>query len=140
MEQKTQKRSHQKKRKLQVQTELIQQQKEEIENLKASLATKVSQQQLVSAILQEMSYLFVGNKKTTSDNNNTGGKKFLGTSRPPKSAMGTDGSLDINLICWYCKDTGHKLENCKQLQCKLAHECMTMQGVVTEELLNVSHH
>ena len=59
--------------------------------------------------------LYVGNKKTTSDNKDTGGKKLVGTSRPPKPAMGMDGSLDTNMTCWYYKDTGPELENCKPL-------------------------
>ena len=49
--------------------------------------------------------------------------------------MGVDGSLDINLTCWYSKDTGHELENCKQLQNKLANECAATQSIVTEESL-----
>ena len=73
---------------------------------------------------------------TTADNKETGGEKVVGTSRPPNPAMGIDESLNINLMCWYCKDTSNELENCNWLQCKLAHECMAMQGVVTEELLN----
>ena len=50
---------------LQVQTELIEQQKWEIDILKATQATGVSPQQLVNAILQAMSCLCVGNKDST---------------------------------------------------------------------------
>ena len=106
--------------------ELIEKQKWKIENLKATQATGVSPQQLVSVILHAMSCLYVGNKKTPKSNTSNGGKKFMGTPRPPKPSMGVDGSLDINLTCQYCKDTGHKLENCKQLQNKLACKCTAM--------------
>ena len=64
----------------------------------------------------------------------------MGTHRPPKPSMGVDGSLDISLMCQYCKDTGHKLENCKWLQNQLAHKCAATCGIVTEESLNTKHH
>ena len=62
--------------------ELIEKQKWEIENLKATQATRVSSQQLVNAISQAMSCLYVGNKKTPDSNSSNGGKKFVGTPRP----------------------------------------------------------
>ena len=70
--------------------------------------------QLVSAILQAIFCLYVGYTKTT-DNKDMGGKKFVGTSRPHKPDMGIHWSLDINQTYWYCKDTRHELDNCKQL-------------------------
>ena len=86
-----------------------------------------------------MSCLNVGDKKTLTNTNNSG-KIFMGTPRPPKPSVGVDGSLDTNLTCQYCKDTGHELDNCKQPQKKLAHEHAAMQSIVTEELLNTKHH
>ena len=68
------------------------------------------------------------------------GSKFMGIPRPPKPSAGVDGSLDNNLTCWYCKDTGHELENCRWLKNKLAHECAATQSIVTEESLNLNHH
>ena len=102
-------------------------------------AMGVSLHQLVTAISQAMSCLYVGNKKTPPSNTNSG-NKFMGTPRPPKPSAGVDGLLDNNLMCWYCKDTRHKLDNCKWLQNKLAHECTAMQSVATEESLNTKHH
>ena len=84
--------------------------------------------------------LYVANKKTALDNLGNDGKKFVGTPRPPKPSMGIDGSLDTTFTCQYCKDTGHELDNCKWLQCKLVHECVATQEIVTEELLNTSLH
>ena len=121
-----QKKGNQKDRKIQVQTELMAQQKLEIETLKATQVTGVILQWLVSAISQAMSCLYVDNKKTPSDNQSHGGNKFVGTPRPPKPPMGIDGSLNTTLTCWYGKDTGHKLDNCKWLQCKLSHTHTTM--------------
>ena len=112
--------------------ELIAQQKWEIENLKATQATGVSPQQLVSAILQAMSSLYVCSKKTPTDNQSNCGNKFAGTPRPPKPSMGIDGSLDITLTCQYCNDTGQELDNCKWLLYKLTHKCTAMQGILTE--------
>ena len=67
-EQKTrsQKKNSGKDRKIKAQTELIEKQKREIENLKAAQATGVSPQQLVTAISQAMSCLYVGDKKTAA--------------------------------------------------------------------------
>ena len=140
-EQKThsQKKNSSKDRKIQAQMELIEKQRWEIGNLKAVQATGVSLQQLVTAISQAMSCLYVGNKKTPPSNNN-GGNKFMGTPRPPKPSAGVDGSLNNNLTCWYYKDTRHELENCKQLQNKLAHKYTAMQSIVTEESLNIKCH
>ena len=66
-EQKTcsQKKNSSKDKKIQAQTEMIEKQKWEIENLKAAQAIGVSLKQLVNAILQAMSCLYVGNKKNS---------------------------------------------------------------------------
>ena len=126
-------------KKIKAQTELIEKQKWEIENLKAAQATGVSPQQLVTTISQAMSCLYVGDKKM-QPNKIESGSKFMGIPRPPKPLAGVDGSLDNNLTCRYCKDTGHELENCRWLKNKLACECAAMQSIVTEESLNLNHH
>ena len=64
----------------------------------------------------------------------------MGIPRPSKPSAGVDRSLDNNLTCWYCKDTGHELENCRWLKNKLPCEHAAMQSIVTEELLNLSCH
>ena len=140
-EQKTrsQKKNSGKDKKIKAQTELIEKQKWEIENLKAAQATGVSPQQLVTAISQAMSCLYVGDKKIQPNKINSG-SKFMGTPRPPKPSAGVDGSLDNNLTCQYCKDTGHELENCRQLKNKLACKRAATQSIVTEESLNLNHH
>ena len=87
-EQKThsQKKNSGKVKKIQAQTKLTEKQKWEIENLKATQARGVSPQQLPTVILQAMSSLYVGEKKTLSNSNS--GKKFMGTPRPPKPSAG----------------------------------------------------
>ena len=70
---------------------MIEKQKWEIENLKATEATVVSAQQLVNAIFQAISCLYVGGKKTPVDSTSNGGKKITGTPRPPKPLMGQMG-------------------------------------------------
>ena len=94
---------------------------------------------LVTAISQAMSCLYVGDKKM-QPNKIESGNKFMGIPRPPKPLAGVDGSLDNNLTCRYCKDTGHELENCRWLKNKLAHECAATQNIVTEESLNLNCH
>ena len=44
------------------------------------------------------------------------GKPFLGWPREPQLSAGKDGTTNPNKTCRYCKDTGHKLENCVCLQ------------------------
>ena len=86
-----------------------------------------------------MSCLYGGDKKAQPSKND-GGNKCMGIPRPPKLSAGVDGSLDNNLTCQYCKDTGHELENCRWLKNKLAHKCAATQSIVTEELLNLNCH
>ena len=50
------------------------------------------------------------------------GRPYLGKPRPLKLALGIDGSLNPELSCWYCKDTGHLKENCIKLNRRLAYE------------------
>ena len=112
-EQKTrsQKKNSGKDKKIKAQMELIEKQKWEIKNLKATQATGVSPQQLVTAISQAIPCLYVGDKKIQPSKTNS--CKFMWIPRPPKPSAGVDGSLDNNLTCWYCKDTRHELENCR---------------------------
>ena len=102
------------KKKWQLQTELTEQQIKESEKLKATQAPGVDAQQLVKAITQAMSCMYVGTKKLASDQE-TIGKPFSGTNWPPELSKGLDGSLDPNLSCQWCKDTSHEKENCMWL-------------------------
>ena len=54
------------------------------------------------------------------------GKPFLGRPQEPQLSAGKNGTMDPEKTCHYCKDTGHKLNNCLCLQCK-------------KELLNCKH-
>ena len=49
-------------------------------------------------------------------------KPYLGKPCPPPLAPGMDGSLDLELTCKYCKDTGHIKENCIKVNWLLALE------------------
>ena len=59
-------------KKWQVQTELIEQEKKEIERLKATQTPGVDTQQLVKAITQAISCMYVGTKKLASDQETRG--------------------------------------------------------------------
>ena len=66
-----------------------------------------------------------GNKPQKSDTDGMSGytrKPCLGKPRPPKLTLQIDGSLDPELSCPYCKDTGHLKENCVKLNRRLAWE------------------
>ena len=64
----------------------------------------------------------VGNNPQKGDSSAYTGKPYLGKPRPLKLALGIDGSLDPELSCQYCKDTGHLKENCVKLNRRLAFE------------------
>ena len=64
----------------------------------------------------------VGNKPQQSEASGYTGRPCLGKPRPSKLAPGIDGSLDPELSCWNCKDTGHLKENCIKLNRRLAFE------------------
>ena len=49
-------------------------------------------------------------------------KPYLGKPRPSQLAPRADGSLNLDLECWYCKDTGHLKDNCIKLNCQLTME------------------
>ena len=49
-------------------------------------------------------------------------KPYLGKPRPSQLAPGTDASLNSELECQYCKDTGHLKDNCIKLNHWLANE------------------
>ena len=61
-------------------------------------------------------------KKSAQSESGYTGKPYLGKPRPLKLAPGIDGSLDPELSCRYCKDTGHLKENCINLNRRLAWE------------------
>ena len=64
-----------------------------------------------------------GNKPQKNVKNGTSGytgKPYLGKPRPPQLTLGVDGSLNPELSCQYCKDTGHLKENCVKLNRRLA--------------------
>ena len=59
------------------------------------------------------------NKSRYSNTQQPGqGKPFLGKHRPSKLAAGKDGVTNPEQSCRYCKDTGHLLKNCLQLQAR----------------------
>ena len=45
-------------------------------------------------------------------------RPFLGKPWEPQLSVWKDGTMDPDKACWYCKDTGHELNNCKCLQYK----------------------
>ena len=75
--------------------------------------------------------MYVDTKKLKSENKSTGGKLILEITRPSELAKGVDMSLGASLTCWYCKDSGHELRNCKQLQYKLAPDHLATLGIKT---------
>ena len=80
-----------------------------------------------------------GNKPQKSDTNGVSGytrEPYLGKPRPLQLALGVDGSLDPELSCQYCKDTGHLKENCIKLNRRLALENTQPDWLPTKKLEN----
>ena len=137
-EQKThsQKKNISKGRKIQAQTELIEKQKLEIENLKAMQATEVKPTTISNQLYHRPCLACMWATRKIHPVRSHSGNKFMGTPRPPKPSAGVDRSLHNNLTCQYCKDTGHELENCRWLKNELACKCTATQSIATEESLN----
>ena len=83
---------------------------------------------LVNAISQTVTTSLKITSQLTSKgdaaSNGTGfvSKLYIGKPRPSQLAPGARGSLNPDLECWYCKDTGHLKDNCIKLNCQLAME------------------
>ena len=107
-----------KKEKIKAQTEVTEQQKKEIENLKAA-SMQMDPKKLIEATTQAMACMYNTSKdpsKKISGPKPLGGKHYLGKTKQPQITEGLDGTTDPNLTCQYCKDSGHELDNCKKLQ------------------------
>ena len=109
----------------------INQQKAQIKSLQTQtqqLQGLLEPKSLVSAISKAVSTsLKLGsqpNIKGGIDVKGTGfvSKPYLGKPRPSQLAPSTNRSLNLELECWYCKDTGHLKDNCIKLNCQLANE------------------
>ena len=52
----------------------------------------------------------------------TWGSPYLGKSKPSEITKELDGLTNPSLMCHYCKDTGHGLDNCRKLQQNIQRE------------------
>ena len=130
-----------KKEKIEAQTEKIEQQKEEIENLKAA-SMQMDPKKLIEPMTQAMACMYNTTKdpsKKMSGKKPIGGKPYLGNTKQPQITKGLDGTTDPNLICKYCKDSGHGLDNCKKLQQKIQREQLAAKSIIAEMVLNKKH-
>ena len=69
-----------------------------------------------SNVLSTTKTSFTSQTGNRSDNQQYTPKPFLGKLRPSKLMAGKDGTTNPDQTCWYCKDTGHLLENCVCLE------------------------
>ena len=77
---------------------------------------------MIEAITQAMVCMFITEKdlsKKLSGTKPLGGKPYLVKSKEPQITKGLDGTTDPNLICSYCKESGHECENCSKLKQKI---------------------
>ena len=54
---------------------------------------------------------------------------YVGRLRQPQLACGSDGMLEPNVTCLYCKDTEHTKDNCVKLNNKLVHDIQLQEQV-----------
>ena len=66
-------------------------------------------------------------------------KPYLGKSKPSEIAKGLDSMTNPSLMCHYCIDTGHKLDNCRKLQQKIQREQLAAESIIPENVLNEKH-
>ena len=69
----------------------------------------------------------------------TGGKSYLGKSKPPEFTKGLDDTIDPNHMYHYCKDSGHDLDSCRQLQQKRQRKQLAAERFIAEKALNKKH-
>ena len=94
---------------------MIEQQKKEIENLKAT-NMQMDPKKLIEAMTQAMTCMYNTSKdpsKKISGTKPLEGKSYLGKAKQPQTTKGLDGTTNPNLTCQYCKDSGNELDNCK---------------------------
>ena len=130
-----------KKEKIKAQTEMIQQQKKEIENLNAA-GMQMDPKKLIEAMTHAMACMYHTSKdpsRKISGMKPLGGKPYLGKTKQPQITKGLDSTTDPNLTCRYCKDSGHKLDNCKKLQQKIQWGQLEAERVIAEKVLNKKH-
>ena len=119
---------------------MIEQQKKEIENFKAA-SMQMDPKKLIEAMTQAMTCMYNTLKdprKKISGTKALGCKPYLGRTKQPQITKGLDGTIDPNLICLYCKDSGHEL-NCKKLQQKIQREQVAAESIIAEMALNKKH-
>ena len=108
-----------------------------LQNQNKQLQGLIDPKSLVNTISQAVTTsLKIGSQPTVKgevENKGTGisSKPYIGKPRPSQLAPGADGSLNPELECHYCKDTGHLKDNCIKLNCWLAYQQKT-----TEKLAN----
>ena len=73
-------------------------------------------------LVETITKAVASNLNINMDNKPQQGEASGYTDRPLKLALGIDGSLNPELSCQYCKDTGHLKENCVKLNRRLALE------------------
>ena len=90
-----------KKEKIKAQTEMIEHQKKEIENLKAA-SMQMDPKKLIETMTQAMACMYNTSKdpsKKISGTKPLGGKPYLGKAEQPQITKGLDGTTDANLTC-----------------------------------------
>ena len=58
---------------------------------------------------------------------------YVGRQRQHQLACGANWTLEPNLVCHYCKDTGHRKDNCVWLS-KLVHEIQLQEQATAAKL------
>ena len=59
-------------------------------------------------------------------------KPYNGKPRPSQLSPRANGTLDLELTCYYCKDTSHRKNNCIWLNHKLACELQMTKGIIAQ--------
>ena len=104
-----------------------------LQNQNKQLQGLLDPKSLVNAISQAVTTsLKIGSQLTFKgevENKGAGfsSKPYLGKPRPLQLAPGTDRSLNLELECLYCKDTGHLKDNCIKLNHWLAYQQKTTE-------------
>ena len=88
---------------------------------------------MVEAMSKAVSAMTVqGCPKTSKGTQYQGASNYVGRLRQPQLACGANGTLQLDITCFYCKDTGHIKNNCVWLNNKIVQELAQEQATAKE--------
>ena len=101
------------------------------------LKSLFSLEKMVQAMSKVVSAMTVqGCPKTSKGTQYEGASNYVGRLRQPQLACGADGTLQLDITCFYYKETRHVKNNCAWLNSKIVQELAKEQVTEKRPLIN----